>query len=371
MKITNKKETMVFVLLILMAVFTKYYQYNFLPPKYFYDSSAILAMTNNNFSDEGLGYAFTARTFVLINIFGFTTLLEWSIFFAITYNIIIFIFMRKFIARSNKFELIYFIASIFLLNLYVLNMSKEIIQFTIFIVIYCICKNKRLGNLSKTILVTLAFYIESLYFRNYYILMSIFMITIYFLLSKCLKEKQMKPLSVIIKILVVLFLVLNIARIVSYEDYMDAIMVRHYLTRNRTTSLDAVTLIQNTIENSSGNIFLFMVNYVLNSIRMLVPLELLFKGIKYIPFIIYQIYIVVQLLIAIKKLNKHNIVFISCMIAYLLGSFIFEPDFGSLVRHESTTFFIMAHLISLNKEKSKNIKIYIRNGEKKYDPNIA
>ena len=58
-------------------------------------------------------------------------------------------------------------------------------------------------------------------------------------------------------------------------------------------------------------------------------------------------------ILPVKVKQKHGkiktaIIALSVFTAYLLGSFIFEPDFGSFVRHEAATFPVL-HLMVLDK----------------------
>ena len=95
-----------------------------------------------------------------------------------------------------------------------------------------------------------------------------------------------------------------------------------------------------------------MIDYVINAFRMMIPIELLLKSPGYAPFFIYQIFILMYLFKAlanIKAMDKKVVVALSCFVAYFFGSVVFEPDFGSWVRHEATTFPVFQLLVYQNR----------------------
>jgi len=98
-----------------------------------------------------------------------------------------------------------------------------------------------------------------------------------------------------------------------------------------------------------------MGNYFINLVRVLFPIELIFKGVKYIPFILYQIYITISLIKKVSKIRNseytnRDTLLLAIFIAYLLVASLYEPDFGSFIRHESTLSFIMFDLFLENKK---------------------
>ena len=130
-----------------LSIFVKIFQYNFLPSKYFFDSSRILSLMSsrgvNTISFSGDAFNNSAILFEKINILNLTTLLEWSIIIAFIADIfLLYYFLRNKI--NTKFELIVTYSFLGLLNLYVFNLSKEIIQFVIFTFICLVVKNERI-----------------------------------------------------------------------------------------------------------------------------------------------------------------------------------------------------------------------------------
>ena len=125
------------------------------------------------------------------------------------------------------------------------------------------------------------------------------------------------------------------SQFVDKKGYEDALNVR-----DQYANEDATSVINNPIE-VNGNYVNFMIDYAACAVRMMIPVELIFKSPVYAPFFFYQIFVLVYLFRALKNLNRLNdqlFLALTCFMAYLFGSFVFEPDFGSWVRHEAAAF---------------------------------
>lgn len=358
-KIDYKNFMLIFMWFLL--VFSKVFQFNFLPTKYFYDSRAILkyAVYTPKYVDDT--YRLTASFFRKINIFGFTNLAEWAIALTIIFSIVVFFIIKN---RAENIDLLKFICifcNIFLLGVYVFNISKDIIQLLFFLLAYFVIVTRIIKNVKlKLILCAGVFVYESVIFRSYYILVTVFSIFMFFLLNYTAKsKKQIRARNIIFIFLAIMITVLTFMIISSQfmpDKYNEILDVRSSTNGFREGSLDAVTMISDVLENN-GNLFIWMINYVINAVRMMIPVELLFKGIKYIPFVIYQMFVLYYLILALKNLKQNysdeGVLSLSVFIAYLLTSFTFEPDFGSWVRHEAATFPIFINVL--------NISSYARN----------
>lgn len=343
------------VILIPLTILCKVFQFGVLPSKYFYDSSRILSMSTGSNSMEAWGdsYEVVADLFKEINVLGYTSLQDWAYTLAFIFVFILF-FMILRIEEPDKFQLLFIFCSIALLNIYIFNISKDIIQYGIFFLMYMIIINKRIPKLLRVFLCFYIFWWESTFFRSYYILMGVLFIILYTIIKVIqLKIKVVnKKISIAIFIIIfaTMYILIYSSQFISYEDYETLINIRYI-----ATNVEAVSAINNWIDDR-GSFTLYMVNYIINSIRMMFPIELLLNGFFYIPFVIYQIFILYYLVKTIKGLNRETeeniILSLSIFIAYLLVSFTFEPDFGSFVRHESATFPVL-HLMVLNKENYK------------------
>ena len=337
---------LILISIIPLSIFVKIVQYNFLPSKYFFDSGRILRLMSNRgvnaISFSGDAFNNSALLFKNINFFNLTTLLEWSILIAfITDIFLLYYFLRNKI--NSKFELIVTYSFLGLLNLYVFNLSKEIIQFVIFTFICLVIKNERIKMQMKYALICIMLILESVFFRTYYVLMAVLFISIsiiFYVYFKSNRKAGFSKISFLVIIaLIGIYIFLIICEYLMPEEYQELLQVRNHMTLGRIGDDSAQTLILNLIPDN-GNKLLFIVNYFINFVRILFPVELIVKGVYYWIFIGFQLLCTYCLF---KKLKYYKILSVKekmclCLIlAYYVTGVFFEPDFGSFVRHEAAT----------------------------------
>ncbi|MDY4544863.1 MAG: hypothetical protein SPE00_06090, partial [Bacilli bacterium] len=265
---TNKMTAI--VILIPLTIICKILQFTVLPDKYFYDSSRMLSMStgSNTMQAWGDAYEIVADLFREINILNFTTLQEWAYSLAFIFGIILILMLSK-IDEPDNLQLFFIMCSIGLLNIYIFNISKDVIQCGIFFLMYLVIINKRIPNFIKVIGCFFIFYWESTFFRSYYILMGVLFIILYGIIK--IIQKKDKPINiselirVFIIIFIVMFLLVYFSQFISYEDYERLINVRYSVPNP-----GAVSAINNLIDDR-GNLVLYMVNYVINAVRMMLP----------------------------------------------------------------------------------------------------
>lgn len=355
-KTITKRMLYLVLIIILETVFVKFMQFKILPNKYFYDSKRILALSNGLTDVTDKSYSFAANFFKSINLFGFKTLSQWAYFLAFI-SIILIIFV---LAKNQKISLknfIFVIASVGLLNIYVFNISKDIIQFLFFYLIFIVLSNEIISNQKKLFLSCLILLMEGIVFRVYYLIMAMLMVTIYFIYEKKIKNKKnnKKTIKKILLIALILFFMeIFVVQLVSTNNYNSIINARYITNINRESSPDSVTII-NDLLGRNANFIKFILNYLINFVRMLFPIELITKGIKYIPFIFYQLFITFTLFKTSNKLNDKNIMWLITFVSFIMISVIFEPDFGSFIRHESALFLIMFEMNKIIDEQKEEI----------------
>ena len=344
-------------------IFSKVFQFNFLPSKYFYDSRAILKSIVYTPQNVDSAFRFTASFFRKINIFNFTTLVEWAVSLTIIFSILIFIIIKNRAENIDFLKCVYIFCNIFLLGVYVFNVSKDIIQMMFFLAVYFIIVTRVIKKVKfKLLLCAGVFVYESLIFREYYILVAVFSIFIFAVLNYTVKsKKQIRVRSIFyitLMILIILLLFMMTANKLMPDGFNGILDARSDINRWREGSEDSVTMISDLLEND-GNLFIWLINYVINAVRMMIPIELLFKGIKYVPFVIYQIFVLYYLFLALKNLKQNysneGLLSLSVFIAYLLTSFTFEPDFGSWVRHEAVTFPLFIIILNISRPVKKKL----------------
>ena len=321
-----------------LALLCKIFQYTMLPSKYFIDSQKILLMISDDSIVRSLSYTVTAQFFKSINIFGFSTLLEWSIFLAIIFNIVFFIMLIRY-KYFTIYELLFIYASMALLNIFSFNLNKEIIQLLIFNCIYLVILNKKIKINLKVIIINIILLLETLFFREYYIIcfLSFNIITYLFIYTKNRRLKNLKPISKVLLAIMILLFLLGVSSLILPNAYIKLLEIRTISEKNLA---EANTVIVNFFDNN-GSYVNYVLNYILNFFRILIPFELLGKGLGYIPFVIYQLCVSWYIIKAIWNYNAKDILTLAIIVAYFMTSITFEPDYGSVVRHESTLFILI------------------------------
>ena len=365
MKKYTRKNLLLILLLIIEIIFIKLFVYNILPEKYRYDSGHIIEVMRGK-SDADKSYKATADFYNAINIFSIDNIYDWNIF--IGFFSIIFIVLLIGGKEYNFNQFIFIFCSVFFLNIYTFVLGKELIQIIFYLIIYLIILSK-MKEWKKNIAIFTIFIVESFFFRVYYLIIgSIFIFLSYSERTKSISNKKISLVKLVFFTVVFMVIESYILSIVSKENYNSLVSAREWVNTFRIYSLDAASIINNVFPNS--NIIYFFINTIINILRILFPIELLFKSVNYLPFVIYQIYITYTLSIYAKKniinnknkiLNKNNLdSMFYIIISFLTVASIFEPDFGSLARHESVLFmFILAIGIDNYQYNKKNKREYI------------
>ena len=328
-----------------------------LPAKYFYDNNRILGMTNNDMNVDAWGgsYIVAADFFRIINIFGFTSMSQWSWFLGLALTLIVF-FMVLRLPEPDMVQTIFLLACVGLLNIYVFNIGKDAIQFLFFMAVYLILLVPIESSLLKIVLAAAVLYFESKVFRSYYMLIAAFVLAIYCILIVFRRNHKLPPaVKTTITVATMYLLVcamMVMASVAMHSEYEQIMGIRDYSLTGREDDVDSVTIIKNWIGgDNSTNLPLFLLNYLINAVRMMIPFELALKGVQYLPFFFFQVAVTVYLVHLFGKLDEiqDNMQFlaISIFLGYVLASVLFEPDFGSWVRHEAATFPVL-HLLVLS-----------------------
>lgn len=349
-KKTTKNNIMFLFIIAIETLIVKIFVYGLLPRKYRYDSGKIFNIMNGSgLTDKS--YSFTANFYNNIDFLKLTNIYEWSFFIGIIGFFIILIIIKN--KQYNKMQKIYIISTVFLLNIYTFVLSKEFIQTLFFLLIQLIIISGTKRN-KKNVLILIIFLFEAILFRVYYLIIG----SIFFLLAAndFIKKKNKNGKSfVYVAIVSVLLLTVEafVLSKISSENYEALIEARSGANIGRIGDIDAASIINNILPNS--NIFYFFINTIINSIRLLIPIELVTKGFFYIPFILYQIYITTQLVKYLKNAKDGTLVddertgtMLIVVISFLVVSAVFEPDFGSFIKHEAALFIFILPISHYN-----------------------
>lgn len=296
------------------------------PEKYFSDSFHIINLINNNlYHTVGQSYRITAKFFSLIK---FQELKYYNLSIYFVFLMFFIWYLYKYYSDKlyiNFFNLIY----LFLASIYLIRPGKEFLQFLI--VGLCFKYTK----FSWFFLI-----VGGLLFRKYLVIQAIFFIAI------LLFYKSNKKLNIII----VFILSIVLTSYIFPDIILKILNVRTEVNVNRIGKDNAITIINNIFK--SKNIVVGYINYFINISRILFPLELIKKKIKYLPYVVFQIWFTLKLIVWRNRKDYR----VYLLYSFILISGVFEPDFGSFLRHTIPYFIIIVDLI-------------VYKGESKYEKN--
>lgn len=351
----NAVLALIFVVMLAAKLLTM-----MLPAKYFYDNNRIVGMVNEDMSMEAWGgsYVVAANFFRAINIFGFTSISQWSWFLGMLLTLVVF-FMVLRLPELDMVQTIFLLACVGLLNIYVFNIGKDAIQFLFFMAVYLVLLVPIKSSAVKIVCAAIILYFESKVFRSYYVLIAALVLAIYCILAVFRRNHRLPPAVKIIITTVTMYLLVCVMMVVAsvamHSEYEQIMGIRDYSLSSREGDVDSVTIIKNWVGgDNSTNLPLFLLNYLINAVRMMIPFELAIKGVQYLPFFCFQVAVTVYLAHLFGKLDEiedeTQFLAISIFLGYVLASALFEPDFGSWVRHEAATFPVL-HLLVFSRNQ--------------------
>ncbi len=277
----------------------------------------------------------TIALFTLINkIFNFSTYIEFEILITVIFNLILFFIIYRLNSKLNIVQIIFILLSIGVLNIFDFCLAKEPVQMLYFIALYLIIINKRISTILKSIFIILIFLLIAITLRKYYILMAFLFFVIFgsYLLLKKINIEEYRFTIITLCIIISIMFLLILSSLFMPNQYEE-------LVRVRTTISNAVSDIHVISEKQiNPSMMAIFVDYILVFIRLMIPIELLPLGIKYLPYVVYQLLITYILIKSLKNVNRNNEnknLAIFAYIAFVIGSAMFEPDFGSWIRHEA------------------------------------
>lgn len=295
----------------------------------------------------------SAAIFSAINFFGLTTTVQFEIYISFIWNIILIALLLKSKKHLSLPQFLFWMTSIAVLNIWDFCLAKEPLQMIFFLVMMLIICSKKLNEHAKFIGIIITLLLSVLTYRVYYILIVAFLIIVGLICKKwLLKLKKIKAKHIILLLIILAgsyFVMLNAIKVIDMESFNELMRVRTRLGEASTQMLNIF---------KSENLAIFSLDYLIMILRMLFPVELIPMGIKYWPYVFYQIlisYFLIKAIISMKKQSKSTNLALYLYIAFLLASGTFEPDFGSWVRHEAAiipVLLVMAGII-IPKEKKE------------------
>lgn len=338
-----------------------------LPARFFYDNRRILGMS---IGDRGVkawsgSYETAANVFRSINVLGLTTLTQWSWILGLALTVLIF-FMILRLPEPDMPQVVFLLACVGLLNIYIFDIGKDVIQFAFFFAVYLVLLLPLQNSMVKILLAAGILYFESKVFREYYILIAALVVAMYCILVMFRQAKKLSPHGKIVAMIVSMYLlvcaVMVVSRVVMPGAYQQIMTVRSDSLDGRSSDVASATLINNWIGgNNTTSLPLFLINYLINVLRMMLPFELAVRSLQYLPFFFFQLAVTVYLVHLFGKISEIEdevqLLAVAVFLGYLLASVIFEPDFGSWVRHESATFPVLHLLVMSRNQRIREWKV--------------
>lgn len=340
---------------LLLSFIGKYIRFVTYDAYYFHPTATyILNYMNGDWivKDTSDSFYKFARVYKYLNIFRLETFMQWEVYLTIVMNLILILILVKnktILKEISLKKLLFLYLAIILLNTYVFGMGKEAALFLVFLVFYLVINSSKYGLntvINKVYLIVLTFVYMGVAFKTYYFLTLAFFVALYWLFSFKMKKKYTLTKSLLFLFLfalVYIFMIIFVGKFFPqyYQKFVEVGIAEY----DQANSMIAPFL-------KGNNYFILFINYIVKILRLLFPIELFRLGIKYVPYIVFQILIsgysikCVQFYPTCSLQQKLS----TCIfMAYLLTSASFEPDFGSWIRHEMVCFPLFLNITNLKK----------------------
>lgn len=267
------------------------------------------------------------------------TVLEWDALFALIGSMVIML-LALWVSRCPwlaRWHALLFAAAVGLSSIYVFILSKDVVQVFVFLIIFALMRGARSGE-AAILCAVLLFFLEGIFWRRYYLIVAVFVPIAYIVLSKVAAGSVTKreALITVIAFVTAALAFACVIKVISPDNYVE-IVKQHGTEREDYTATVAASGIKSVIAvDASSPVYLFVANWAINTVRLLVPIELFAKGPYYWMFVIYQLAITVGVLTTIARTNDARVrTCLAVYLAFVIASGTFEPDFGSWVRHET------------------------------------
>ena len=274
----------------------------------------------------------------------------WDISLAVVGGIVM-IYLSLWVSRARGVDpvrILTFGAMSALASMYIFMLSKDVVQVFFFLAAFGVIYAFRNAWVS-VVAVACLFAAEGAYWRPYYFIVAFALPCVFYLLGRMrgadwTPRQTAKFIAIVAAMMLVFAFVLKFVSPTDYAKIVD----QHGAGRESFTATNAASGIKSLIDvNSSSPVPLFVLNWVVNTFRLLFPVELLLKSPYYWVFCLYQIAITVYAFRAIRTGtgDRRLTACAALWLAFVIASGVFEPDFGSWVRHETASLPILVSLV--------------------------
>lgn len=325
-RISNSVIYLSTVIIMIIAKIIKIY---LLDSNFFYDSKLLLEIMNNSLgaNNSNYNYDFAANVYNFLNFFKINDVLVFDLIFGVFFTVVIVIVEKNLLSGYYSFvELIFLFMLVFFSNIYTFSLSKDLIQFVLIsLFVFFVTKFNRFIPLFLIPLIPI--FIIAYFLRNYFYAV-ICLYVLFFVCFSKIRNKKNILFSIILGIFALLLAIYFLQEI--NPNIYKEILRSNELYSSKEANSKIVNILGNT------NFMNFAINYIINLFRLLFPFELLTKGIYYYVFVAYQLILLFILYKSVKKnyTNKKIMILLSMIVSHYLVCVLFEPDFGSFLRHQ-------------------------------------
>ncbi|MCY0970069.1 hypothetical protein [Chryseobacterium wangxinyae] len=316
--IRKKDSTLIIIFGVLVCVLMAFLKENIFPEKYFYDSHGLqklIERPNRYYSAES--FTNTATFYRILHI---DRIIVAPILALLTYFFVIFKLFKNYSVNYISFfsyALIVIYSAIAMV--YLATFSKDLVLFIIVVVPFVFLEKKSL------IIWTLFVIFYAYVFRTYwFISIALFWFIKLFIIQSPKRFLLLVP---------VIYLIMNV--VYHYVFGTSIALIREGANTDRDIE-SGQTIIKTYIEGS--NVFLESLNSIVTLIFLIlpIPLFLLLKPFYVILTILITVFFFNFIKLYVKQYkNKDYTNIFSFVISFMLVQSLFEPDYGSFVRHLS------------------------------------
>ncbi|MFV0237928.1 MAG: hypothetical protein ACK5HU_05295 [Flavobacteriales bacterium] len=346
-----KKNTLIFYMICFLGLIIATLGSFVLPVRFFSDANLIINDPNNEIGLLG-SYPLT------IYFYNITYLNKLPTFFIgfIQFSFVIYFLIRLGIPSNfnlfTKTKNIITYLFILITAVYLCMPTKEFLTLLLILPIVFIIKN-RVFSLNKTILFFfLWLIIIGIFFRPYFILISLMIIFFYFMSKMNLKKASLYHLA--IGFLFVIFISFSYH---IYENQYLSHKTRTEVNKDRINRNDASSIIIPPFETTTwyGEVTsiiygFFSVNFPMNGLKHYNKPQILF-------FVFWQVLLLIIIFyrynFITEKHKSYETWLFYFIISYFLIQGVFEPDLGSAVKHKAGIFLIIYYFLYYDQIKSK------------------
>ncbi|MFI3326635.1 MAG: hypothetical protein R3Y35_10765 [Clostridia bacterium] len=280
---------------------------------------------------------------------------SFEVAITIIYGLILFILFTQIKKEISILEFVFVCLAIMVLNVYCFSLAKETFQMIYFYLLFLVLYTDKIPEKRKFLSALAVILLSTFTFRTYYFLIIVFTLVAFFLVEYAIKKKPDNPMF---NVLVVFLGLVGLYSLIMFtlKFTMPTLYLRmtSSLLWASTATSSSNTYTENWIATSSYDTLDVILEYAIYVLRLLFPFELVRLGLKYFPYIVYQLCMtgfVIRTLKSYVTNTKAQNVALLFMIGFIFTSATFESDFGSWIRHGVVTLPLLLILIGMVKPK--------------------